>query len=305
MICEKPLATSVAEAQELVDTRRRKRTCATAPSTTCASTRWCSTCAACAKTATWARSWWCRAPIRRTGCSTTPIGTGASIQQVQRPLALPGRYRLALVRHGGARHRTAHHLRLRRSADFHKTRKQPKGPIETFAGKTLSPGGLHRDADRYRGLRRGRVPHGRTARAARSPPARCPPGCKNRLNIEIYGTKCGVAWNQERPDELWIGNRNTNNQIIIKDPSLLKPRRQAPTPIFPAATAKATTTRFKQVFRRFYQSIADPTADARVSAVRRRPAPVDYSRSGDGEQREARLGGRSAVPGLSGPSRGS
>ena len=48
-------------------------------------------------------------------------------------------------------------------------------------------------------------------------------GCKNRLQIEIYGTKCGVCWNQERPDELWIGNRNTNNQIIIKDPSLLKP----------------------------------------------------------------------------------
>src|ERR1035441_9987154 len=49
------------------------------------------------------------------------------------------------------------------------------------------------------------------------------PICKNRLQMEVYGTKSGVIWNQERPDELWIGNRNTNNQIIIKDPSLLKP----------------------------------------------------------------------------------
>jgi hypothetical protein len=27
-------------------------------------------------------------------------------------------------------------------------------------------------------------------------------GRKNRLSIEIYGTKSGVAWDQERPDEL-------------------------------------------------------------------------------------------------------
>ncbi len=47
-------------------------------------------------------------------------------------------------------------------------------------------------------------------------------GRKNCLSIEIYGAKSSVAWNQERPDELWIGNRNTPNQIIIKDPSLLK-----------------------------------------------------------------------------------
>ena len=49
-------------------------------------------------------------------------------------------------------------------------------------------------------------------------------GRKNRLSLEIYGTKAGVAWDQERPDELWIGHRNSPNQIIIKDPSLLKER---------------------------------------------------------------------------------
>src|SRR3712207_7690656 len=46
-------------------------------------------------------------------------------------------------------------------------------------------------------------------------------GCKNRFQIEIFGTKGGVIWNQERPDELWIGQRNTPNQVILKDPSLL------------------------------------------------------------------------------------
>ena len=46
-------------------------------------------------------------------------------------------------------------------------------------------------------------------------------GRKNRLSIEIYGTKSSVAWDQEKPDELWIGHRNTPNGIAIKDPSLL------------------------------------------------------------------------------------
>ncbi len=52
-------------------------------------------------------------------------------------------------------------------------------------------------------------------------------GRKNRLSIEIYGTKSGVAWDQERPDELWIGHRDSANCIIIKDPSLLKPEARA------------------------------------------------------------------------------
>ena len=33
-------------------------------------------------------------------------------------------------------------------------------------------------------------------------------GRKNRLSIEICGTRASVAWNQERPDELWVGHRD-------------------------------------------------------------------------------------------------
>ena len=48
-------------------------------------------------------------------------------------------------------------------------------------------------------------------------------GRKNRLSIEICGTRASVAWNQERPDELWVGHRDAGNEIVVKDPSLLKP----------------------------------------------------------------------------------
>ena len=68
-----------------------------------------------------------------------------------------------------------------------------------------------------------------------------------------------MTWSQERPDELWIGNRNTNNQIIIKDPSLLKPGAK-PYADLPGGHSEGYDDTFKQIFRRFYQSIADPKA---------------------------------------------
>jgi predicted dehydrogenase len=142
---------------------------------------------------------------------------------------------------------------------FHKTRKRPKGPIETFAGKTLTPDDyvevpidtedfgavVFRMGDRTRGTF--------TASQVSS-------GRKNRLSIEIYGSKCGVAWDQERPDELWIGNRNTNNQIVIKDPSLLKPAARSYADL-PGGHSEGYDDTFKQVFRRFYASILDPAAE--------------------------------------------
>jgi predicted dehydrogenase len=66
-----------------------------------------------------------------------------------------------------------------------------------------------------------------------------------------------VAWNQERPDELWIGNRNRNNQIIVKDPALLKERARGYADL-PGGHSEGYDDTFKQVFRRFYGSIENP-----------------------------------------------
>jgi len=68
-----------------------------------------------------------------------------------------------------------------------------------------------------------------------------------------------VAWNQERPDELWIGHRNEPNQIIIKDPSLLKPKARAYADL-PGGHSEGYDDTFKQIFKRFYGSILDPAA---------------------------------------------
>jgi len=82
-------------------------------------------------------------------------------------------------------------------------------------------------------------------------------GCKNQLRVEIYGTKASVAWNQERPDELWIGRRDGANQVLMKDPSLLIPEAAAYAD-YPGGHAEGYSDTFKQLFRRFYQSIRDP-----------------------------------------------
>src|SRR3954471_369666 len=141
---------------------------------------------------------------------------------------------------------------------FHKTRKRPKGPIETFAGKTLRPEDyveipidtedfgavMFRMGDRTRGSY--------TASQVSA-------GRNNRWCVEIYGTKCAVARAQERPDELWIGNRNTNNQLLIKDPSLMKPAARSYADL-PGGHSEGDAESFKQVFRPFYASIPDPAA---------------------------------------------
>jgi predicted dehydrogenase len=143
---------------------------------------------------------------------------------------------------------------------FHKTRLKPKGQIEAFAGKTLS-------ADDYTPFEVDTEDFGAVvfrmgdrARGAYTA-SQVSAGRKNGLSIEIYGTKSGVAWNQERPDELWIGHRNTPNQIIVKDPSLLKDKAR-PFADLPGGHSEGYDDTFKQTFRRFYGSILDPAATA-------------------------------------------
>lgn len=65
-----------------------------------------------------------------------------------------------------------------------------------------------------------------------------------------------MSWNQERPDELWHGHRDTANGIYIKDPSLLKPAARSFADL-PGGHSEGYDDTFKQVFRRFYASIRD------------------------------------------------
>ena len=43
------------------------------------------------------------------------------------------------------------------------------------------------------------------------------------FNFEINGTACSMRWNQEENDRLWIGRRDGDNSLIIRDPNNMSP----------------------------------------------------------------------------------
>jgi predicted dehydrogenase len=136
---------------------------------------------------------------------------------------------------------------------FHPTRKQPKQSVETFANKVLRPEDYIETAVDTEDF--GAVIFRMGARTRGSVTAsQVSAGRKNRFSIEVYGTRASVAWNQERPDELWVGHRDTANDIFIKDPSLLKPEARSYADL-PGGHSEGYDDTFKQIFRRFYASI--------------------------------------------------
>ncbi len=105
----------------------------------------------------------------------------------------------------------------------HPKRKKPAGAVETFKGKekALKSGAkvvpiTTEDAGiimlEFENGARGVVTVSQVSA-----------GRKNREWFEIDGSALAISWNQEEPNELWIGRRNRPNETLIKDPSLLDP----------------------------------------------------------------------------------
>ena len=153
-------------------------------------------------------------------------------------------------------------------ATFHKTRRKPKGSVETFSGKTLSPGDYTEVPIATEDFGSMIFRLGQTARGAMTV-SQVSAGRKNRLFLEVYGTKSSLVWNGEQPDELWIGQRNFPNQVVVKDPVLLHERARGYADL-PGGHSEGYDDTFKQVFRRFYKTVAD------------RGAPVEYPTFEDG-----------------------
>lgn len=151
---------------------------------------------------------------------------------------------------------------------FHKTRKRPQGSIATFANKLDQGSGFVEtkvDTEDYAATM---FHMGERARGSFSV-SQSSAGRKNRLSIEIHGTKASVGWNQEDPNELWIGRRDRNNEVVVKDPSLMLPEARAYADL-PGGHAEGYDSTHKQLFRRFYASIENSDA------------PTEYPQFADG-----------------------
>jgi predicted dehydrogenase len=139
-------------------------------------------------------------------------------------------------------------------ATFHKTRKKPLKPVETYAGKILTPEDyvdIPIDTEDYATvlLRFGGGAHGALTVSQVSA------GRKNRISFEMDGSKKAVAWNSEAPNSIWLGRRDGNNEVMMKDPSLVYPEVRSLIS-FPGGHNEAFPDTSKQMFREIYNHIA-------------------------------------------------
>jgi predicted dehydrogenase len=87
-------------------------------------------------------------------------------------------------------------------------------------------------------------------------------GRKNREWFEIDGSKSAIAWDQEEPNQLWIGHRERPNEVLIKDPSLLHERARAYAH-YPGGHPEGYPDGPKNLFLNFYGFIREGKDPAR------------------------------------------
>ena len=73
--------------------------------------------------------------------------------------------------------------------------------------------------------------------------------------FELNGADGSLAWNSERPEELWIGRRERPSELLLRDPALLAPDARATTS-YPRGHAEGFPDTFKGLYRAVYRAIA-------------------------------------------------
>jgi predicted dehydrogenase len=141
-------------------------------------------------------------------------------------------------------------------ADFktiHPVRQKPLKPVETFTGKMLQPGD-YEDVSistedyatvmlRFNNGNKGVITVSQVSA-----------GRKNRLSLEISGSKQTFAWKSESPNEMWIGRRDAANQVLMRDPSLFD-KESAALISFPGGHNEGFPDTSKQMFKEVYENI--------------------------------------------------
>jgi len=134
------------------------------------------------------------------------------------------------------------------------TRQKPRREVETFASKFAQAGDadempIHTEDYATVLLRFANGAHGTMTVSQVSA------GRKNRLWYEIDGSRSSLAWDSEMPNQLWLGHRESPNELMIKDPALMLPGARA-TAAFPGGHAEGYPDTFVQMFKAFYSYIA-------------------------------------------------
>lgn len=154
-------------------------------------------------------------------------------------------------------------------AIFHKTRRKPLKPIDTYSGMALRPEDYQEVpittedwATVLFGFENG-------ARASCNI-SQVFAGRKNQMVVSVAGSKCAMHWDSESSNALWIGRRDRDNGELVKDPSILD-KGTGGVISYPGGHVEGFPDTFKQNFKKIYAAIAGAT-------------PEDYATFEDGRR---------------------
>jgi predicted dehydrogenase len=146
-------------------------------------------------------------------------------------------------------------------------RRRPVGPVQTFAQTetegedvAIATEDLAHVLLRFEGGARGAVVISQVSA-----------GRKNMLSFELDGADAALAWNSERAEELWLGRRDRPNELLLRDPSLMKPAARETTTL-PGGHAEGFAETFRELYRRVYRAVESGGP----------PPEPDYSTFADG-----------------------
>ncbi|MGE5434735.1 MAG: Gfo/Idh/MocA family protein [Candidatus Doudnabacteria bacterium] len=129
-------------------------------------------------------------------------------------------------------------------------RRRPFGPVQTFAQTeaegedvAIATEDLAHVLLRFEGGARGAVVISQVSA-----------GRKNMLSFELDGADAALAWNSERPEEFWLGRRDRPNELLLRDPSLMKPAARETTTL-PGGHAEGFAETFRELYRRVYRAV--------------------------------------------------
>jgi predicted dehydrogenase len=131
-------------------------------------------------------------------------------------------------------------------------RQRPTGEVETFAGPAdveredaaMSTEDLAHILVRFEGGTRGSCVVSQVSA-----------GRKNSVRFEVDGAHGALAWDGERPDELWLGHREQSNGLLLRNPALLSAAAQSTTRL-PAGHAEGFADTFLELYRAVYRAVA-------------------------------------------------
>jgi predicted dehydrogenase len=135
----------------------------------------------------------------------------------------------------------------------HPTRRRPPGSVQTFEGKidcarATEPVAI--TTEDYGSV----LLRFRSGAGGGFTVSQVTAGRKNCIRFEIAGAQSALAWDSERPNELWLGHRDRANEVLPRDPALLDVAVR-PFANYPGGHNEGFPDTFKQLFRAVYDYI--------------------------------------------------